>query len=119
MTEITIEELPDSARGRAFAERVAIAYLRHGRVAEVIGVETTGARAAGWMLDDMLASPGATLAVGETRELGTRAAVKFVVRRPELSAAEDLWVVLDERDRVRATASVLTLPVLLHGADEM
>lgn len=112
-------DLPQSARGLAFGRRVVQAFELHGRVAEVIGVQTTGARAAGWMLDAMLASAGARLEVGDTRELGTRAAVKLVVRRPQLSAAEDLWLVIDEHDRVRATASVLTLPVLLHGADEL
>lgn len=112
--------LPESPRGARFGAGIVEAFARHGKVSEAFGAMPIAAKAAGWMLDGMLASPGAQIAVSETRELAgaARAAVCFEVSRPELSLPEDLWVVLelgDGREVVRATASSMSLEVLLSG----
>lgn len=114
--------LPESARGAMFGAGIVEAFTRHGRVSEAFGTATIAATAAGWMLDAMLASPGAQIEVAETRELaGAKlAAVRFEVSRPELSLPEDFWVVLElgeGHEVVRATASSMSLDVLLSQVE--
>ncbi len=111
--------LPESARARALGVRVVEAHLRHGKVSDVFGSTPVAAMAAGLMLDTMLAQPGATIEVVEAKEIAglSRAALGFSIHRPELSLPEAFWVVLELGDEVyvRATASSMTLDVLLTG----
>jgi len=117
-----LRALPQSARGERFGAGIAQAFARHGKVGDAFGAATIAATAAGWMLDSMLASPGAQIEVAETRELtGAKlAAVRFEVSRPELSLPEDFWVVLElaqGHEVVRATASSMSLDVLLSQVE--
>lgn len=110
--------LPDSTRGRALGERLVTAFERHGRVAHALGTTHLGALAAGWMLDGFLATPGAGIALGEAREIPGRAAVRLDLTRPDLSAPQAVWLLVDldgARDVIRTTASAMTLDIMLSN----
>jgi len=120
-----LANLAPSQAAERFGAAVVQAHARHGRVSQVIGTTSVAALAAGMMLDAMLASPGAQIEVAETREVvwsegAARAAVRFSLRRPTLETAEDFWVVLERvagQTVVRATASALSLDLLLAGVE--
>lgn len=110
--------LPDSDCGRALGERVVTAFERHGRVGHALGTTHLGALAAGWMLDGFLATPGAGIALGEAREIPGRAAVRLDLTRPDLSAPQAVWLLVDldgARDVIRTTTSAMTLDVMLSN----
>jgi len=110
--------LTSSARGWAFGQRVVDSHRRHGRVGEVIGRDTFGARAVGAMLDALLSGPGATLELVDAREITPlgRAAIGFEVRRADRRHLERVWVIVDDLDReprARMSTSTMTLDLLL------